>query len=430
MPWPTTTDFSEAIQSPAICFRGNPELAGAEVALYEGTGRRGMPIVASGQFACVYQVRRGNQDIAIRCFSREVQDQQRRYEWLNQYLETALPDSFVRFHYLQQGIMVRGQWYPIVQMDWAAGQPLDRFVQKNLDNPEALAEVARRWRGAVGSLRGLGIAHNDLQHGNILVQEDNRINFVDYDSIFLPRFQGQPSPEMGHKNYQHPHRTPENYNELIDGFPALVIYLSLLAIKTDPSLWDKFHNDDNMLLTQRDYSDPKGSACMHTLIQSREEQVRALTTRLADFCTAPTDQVPDLENVLRSAPAPSTTRPVQTIPPAVPGTSPKLNAAGGYRSMLHTQEVPANLPPTNPGQPAPSTPITCRRCGQENTPELIYCVNPACIAMLSEATKSCVACNKTIPAGAAHCIWCGQRQGNNQQAHNPTGHRQDPGYLV
>ena len=432
MPWPTTTDFTEAIQSPSICFRGNQELADAQVALYQRTGRQGMPVVASGQFACVYQLHTPIRDIAIRCFNREVQDQHQHYEWLHEYLDAALPDSFVRFRYLQQGIMVRGKWYPIVQMDWAPGEPLDRFVQNNLDNPGALAEVASRWRGAVGSLRGLGIAHNDLQHGNVLVQEDHRINFVDYDSIFLPRFQGKPSPELGHKNYQHPQRTPANYHELIDGFPALVIYLSLLALKTDPLLWDWFHNDDNLLLTQKDYSNPLGSPCMQSLRQSRDQQVRALTERLITFCTAPTDQVPDLETVIRSAPPPSVASSTPTTTPTAPGESQKPPPVSGYRNMLHGQQAPATQPGTSPakqpGQPTIPTPVTCRRCGQKNAPELIYCVNPACIAMLSQAMKTCEACRKSIPAGAAHCIWCGQSQGNSQNTLNPNRRGHNRGF--
>ena len=154
--------------------------------------------------------------------------------------------------------MVKGQWYPIVRMDWASGEPLNRFIRNNLGNSDAIADVARRWRGEVmAPLRGLNIAHNDLQHGNVMVEANGRLHLVDYDGIFLPRFQGEPSPEIGHKNYQHPQRSAGNYDDQIDNFPAFVIYLSLLALRADQSLWDRFYNDDNLLLTQRDYSNPE-----------------------------------------------------------------------------------------------------------------------------------------------------------------------------
>ena len=117
MPWPASTQFSDAIQNPEVCFRENPELARGRVALYPSGGRAGMPVVAAGQFACVYKVSVGNREVAVRCFTREVKDQQFRYGWLHEYLDTALPDSFVRFQYLEHGILVKGQWYPIVRMD-------------------------------------------------------------------------------------------------------------------------------------------------------------------------------------------------------------------------------------------------------------------------------------------------------------------------
>ena len=63
---------------------------------------------------------------------------------------------------------------------------------------------------------------------------------------------------MGHKNYQHPKRTAEDYDDYVDNFPALVVYLSLLALAADPGLWS-FYNDDNLILTNRDYANPSSS---------------------------------------------------------------------------------------------------------------------------------------------------------------------------
>ena len=172
----------------------------------------------------------------MRCFTREVRDQQQRYTQLDQYLSAARPDTFVRFQYLDRGIRVKGQWYPIVKMAWVEGERLDRFVERNLNAPDILRDMAARWRGANGSLRGLNIAHNDLQHGNVMVQRDDAIRLVDYDGIFLPRFHGEDSPELGHKNYQHPLRTIRDYDESIDNFPSLVLYLRLVGYQFQASI--------------------------------------------------------------------------------------------------------------------------------------------------------------------------------------------------
>ena len=57
-----------------------------------------------------------------------------------------------------------------------------------------------------------------------MVQDNGALHLVDYDGIFLPRFQGEPSPEIGHRHYQHPKRTDQDYHEEIDNFPSLVVY--------------------------------------------------------------------------------------------------------------------------------------------------------------------------------------------------------------
>ncbi len=315
MAWPGITDFSEAIQNPRLCFRGTTYEAGTV-----SVNQRGMPLVFSGAFACVYRVSVGGRKLAVRCFTREVKDQQTRYNQLSEYLINVLPPSFVHFEYLEQGVSLRGNWYPVVMMEWVEGESLSSFVGSNLGDSDTLRRVAAQWRGGpAASLRGLGIAHNDLQHGNVMVQADGRIRLVDYDGIFLPRFRGERSPELGHKNFQHPLRTAEDYDAYVDNFPSLVIYLSLLAIASDPGLWS-FYNDDNLIFTWNDYADPGRSPLFELLKKSPDPTVARLTERLEECCTLPVKDVPNLEAILQgippsSGPSPATAPSVSPSPP-------------------------------------------------------------------------------------------------------------------
>ena len=294
MPWPTITAFGDAIQNPWLCFKGT-ELEAGEPAV----DQRDRPLVFSGNFACVYKVTVKNRAFAVRCFTREVKDQQTRYNQLSDYLINVLPPSFVRFEFLEHGISIKGTWYPVVRMEWVEGELLSSFVGSHLNDPDTLRRVAAQWRGGpAASLRGLGIAHNDLQHGNVMVQADGRIRLVDYDGMFLPRFRGQGSPELGHKNYQHPLRTAEDYDAYVDNFPSLVIYLSLLAIASDPGLWVDFFNDDNLIFTRNDYVDPRSSKLFIRLKSSQDLTVANLTKYLEGCCDLPVDKVPDLETIV------------------------------------------------------------------------------------------------------------------------------------
>ena len=303
-----------------------------------------------------------NSTYAVRCFTREVSDQQARYGELSNYLLNVLPPSFVHFEYLEHGISLRGDWYPIVKMEWVDGELLSRFVDSRVNQADTLRRIAAQWRGGpTASLRGLRIAHNDLQHGNVMVQRDGSIRLVDYDGMFLPKFRGERSPELGHKNYQHPSRSSEHYDENVDNFPSVVIYLSLLAIASDPGLW-AYHNEDNLILTRNDYADPGSSEVFDRLKSSPEVAVARLAERLEEYCALPVERVPDLETVLQDIP-PSAAPPPAVAPSPTPTQSTVSNTTGNaYRQTLQARRpTPAPTPtgwlpitPRVPG-PAPAT---------------------------------------------------------------------------
>lgn len=407
--WPGLTDFSEAVQNPSVCFRGT-DLETAQVL----STPRGMPMIYSGSFACVYPVNLEGHRFAVRCFTREPRGQQSRYEQLSNYLISVLPPAFVHFEYRERGILSRGGWYPIVRMEWVEGESLSKFLDSNHSNPEALRRLAAQWRGGpTASLSGLGIAHNDLQHGNVLVQSDRAIRLVDYDGIFLPRFRDQPSPELGHKNYQHPQRSSDHYGSYIDNFPILVIYTSLLAIAADPGLWQTFFNGDNLLFTQRDYKDPESSDLFKRLKNSPDLTVARLTEKLEEFCVVPVEDVPNLEAILADIP-PSSAQPA-AVPSPAPQTAP---SPGSYREILLSR-APAqvNTPTACPRCHEPISPGTrrCQECGtqilrpspgghretrlpQAPAPDRTPTTCPRCHEPASAGTRYCLDCGATIPA--------------------------------
>lgn len=299
MSWPEPSDYQDAIQSAQLCFVDSGLRRGS-VALTQ----HGLPRPMSGNFACVFEVRNGVSRWAVKCFLRQVAGQEKRYAALSQQLVGMRLPCLVGFEYLPQGILVKGQWYPIVKMEWSAGEALHLYVERHLNDGKTLLNLAAQWRGLVNSLRGNGIAHGDLQHGNVQVATNGQIELVDYDAMYVPALRGDVSPELGHSNFQHPKRKPSDFDASLDNFAALVVYTSLRALAVDPGLWRQYHTGENLIFRQQDFVAPKNSPAFRSLANSQDRGVRLLAETLAKCCMGSITQVPALEAVVGPLPPP------------------------------------------------------------------------------------------------------------------------------
>src|SRR5438445_2803652 len=217
MSLPNLQEYNEAIQAPRICF-GDAELRAGIVE----QDRLGLPRPRSGNFATVYKLETAGKKWAVKCFNREMRDQQERYAAVNAYLHQVSLPYMVDFTYLADGIRVRGQWYPIVKMEWAEGEPLNFWIQRNLHNPTALLAFSQSFVSMFSAMQQVSIAHGDLRHGNILVV-NGAPKLVDYDGMYVPALSGRVSNEIGQPNYQHPNRTASDFGPYLDNFSGWVI---------------------------------------------------------------------------------------------------------------------------------------------------------------------------------------------------------------
>src|SRR3990172_11707056 len=198
MPWPTPQDYNEAIQSPTLCF-DNPELRAGQPEVTP----LGLPRPNSGQFASVYRIHSGQRDWAVKCFLNELSDSQERYAAIGAHLAAAKLPFMVGFYFLPKSIKVKGNWYPILKMEWVNGESLQAHIERNLHNQSALLKLAGGWVNMLKVLQSASISHGDLQHGNVLLSNGD-FKLVDYDGMYVPALAGKSSHELGHRNYQHP----------------------------------------------------------------------------------------------------------------------------------------------------------------------------------------------------------------------------------
>ncbi len=299
--WPTTTDYNEAIQSLRSAV-GDEELRGGELT----SDRLRLPVRWVGNFAIVYQVacpQTGN-TYAVKCFTRQVHDLRDRYRQIAAHLEHARLPFTVDFKYLDQGVRVRGDWFPILKMRWVEGLGLNQFVEEHLRRPRNLKMLLDLWVKLAGRLRETGMAHADLQHGNVLLVPMGGgalgLRLVDYDGMYVPGLAGMGSDEVGHAAYQHPQRLREGiYSPEVDRFSHLVIYTGIRClIGRQSKLWQQFNNGDNLLFCQSDFVCPAESEVFHTLWRHRDDDARAMVGRLILACRRPLAEVPLLDELV------------------------------------------------------------------------------------------------------------------------------------
>lgn len=348
MSWPLSQDFNEAVQNPATAF-GDPELKGGTVT----TNPMGMPLPRSGNYADVYQITAATgQKWAVKCFTRPTSaGLDARYAAVSDHLNTASLPFTVGFKFLPQGIRVRGQWFPIVKMQWVDGFPINAFVRDNLNRSTILENMLSLWVRLCRRLRETGMAHGDIQHGNVLLVPAGGhslgLKLVDYDGMFVPALANQPSGEAGHASYQHPDRVAHGvYSADLDRFPHLVVATALRGLLIGgKALWDKYDNGDNLLFTEKDFKAPGQSKLMRELWETGDPFTVGLVGHLALSCTKPMHQTPWLDQLMPGGQPPILTPSQERQAAVVLGFAPPPEAG-----------PPAAMPVILPPQPVPPPP--------------------------------------------------------------------------
>ena len=231
---------------------------------------RGYPFMYVGGFGAIFKFRDKNKrEYAFKVFTRDVKDRGRRYEALHKTLQITQFPFMADFHYVHDGLTVKGAAWPAVVMEWGRGFQLDVAIEQDLAD-DGIFQCAPLFAGdlfhIVKTLQEWNMGHNDLREGNILVRDDNRLVLIDYDGMFVPLLKNEPPCELGLPHYQHPARDKTHFNNKIDDF-ALVSILFQLSVIT-PELWQKHHDDRRLLLKAADYKNPGQSALIQSGLKS------------------------------------------------------------------------------------------------------------------------------------------------------------------
>ena len=255
--WPRATDYTQAIQDPGRVF-SDPLLRSSRVE----TTMLGLPAAATGQNAIVFKVLAQGQPHAVRCFTPTQGEPNG--DTYRRLAAMQLPAEMVPARWIENGIRVKQQDWPVLAMPWVAGDTLNIWLGGNAHDRGRVLEVRDALRAAYRKLRALNIVHGDLHHGNIIVTPRGEVRLVDFDGVCIFGASGDapltPRPtEVGHPNYQHPQRIRHgSWHRYTDTFAALVIDVSLSVIAAQPSRYAD--TGDSLLFTRDDLEKPESSS--------------------------------------------------------------------------------------------------------------------------------------------------------------------------
>ena len=221
----------------------------------------GEPYRSSGAFAVVFKMKdeQTGKCYALKCFTEEQEGRAEAYRQIAEELEFVDSPYITSVKYLEKELFVdsncEDEEFPVLLMDWIEGETMETYIAANYTDTHAMSMLCYRFCKMAAWLRSQSFAHGDIKPDNIMVRPDGTLTLVDYDGMFVPAMKGQKSPTVGTKDFSHPLRTIDDFDETIDDFALASIALSLKAISLNPSLLDEYGASDRLLFSAADYID-------------------------------------------------------------------------------------------------------------------------------------------------------------------------------
>ena len=231
----------------------------------------GEPYRSSGAFAVVFKMKdeQTGKCYALKCFTEEQEGRAEAYRQIAEELEFVASPYITSVKYLENELFVDSNCeddeFPVLLMDWIEGETMETYIADHYMDNYAMAMLCYRFCKMAAWLRSQPFAHGDIKPDNIMVRSDGTLTLVDYDGMFVPAMKGQKSPTIGTKDFSHPLRTIDDFDETIDDFALASMALSLKAISLNPSLLDEYGASDRLLFSAADYLDLSKSKTMTAL---------------------------------------------------------------------------------------------------------------------------------------------------------------------
>ena len=242
----------------------------------------GEPYRNSGAFAVVFKMqdKSTGKYYALKCFTEEQEGRADAYRQIADELDLLDSPYITSVKHMEKELFVDSQCeedeFPVLLMDWMDGETMEAYIAANYRNQSAMSMLSYRFGKMAAWLRTQSFAHGDVKPDNIIVRPDGSLTLVDYDGMFVPSMKGSQSPTIGTRDFSHPLRTVDDFDETIDDFSLASIALSLKAISMNSILLDTYGASDRLLFSVNDYRNPSNSKVISALQELMCDK---------DFCT-------------------------------------------------------------------------------------------------------------------------------------------------
>ena len=242
----------------------------------------GEPYRSSGAFAVVFKMqdKSTGKYYALKCFTEEQEGRADAYRQIADELDMIDSSYITSVKYMEKELFVDSQCeedeFPVLLMDWVDGETMEAYIAANYRIQSAMLMLSYRFGKMAAWLRTQSFSHGDIKPDNIIVRPDGSLTLVDYDGMFVPSMKGSQSPTIGTRDFSHPLRTVDDFDETIDDFSLASIALSLKAISMKSTLLDIYAASDRLLFSENDYRNPSNSKVISALQELMCDK---------DFCT-------------------------------------------------------------------------------------------------------------------------------------------------
>ena len=242
----------------------------------------GEPYRSSGAFAVVFKMqdKSTGKYYALKCFTEEQEGRADAYRQIADELSMVDSPYITSVKYMEKELFVDSQCeedeFPVLLMDWVEGETMEAYIAANYHNQSVMSMLCYRFGKMAAWLRTQSFSHGDIKPDNIIVRPDGSLTLVDYDGMFVPSMKGSQSPTIGTRDFCHPLRTVDDFDETIDDFSLASIALSLKAISMKSTLLDIYGASDRLLFSENDYRNPSNSKVISALQELMCDK---------DFCT-------------------------------------------------------------------------------------------------------------------------------------------------